>query len=158
MRPVELSTVIITLVIALIFQLYPWSGNGVILRPDFLLVITLYWLLRAPNLCNIGVIWLAGLMVDLSTGSLMGQYALSFTVTGFLGLLYQRRIVLFNKLQLAAYVISLLFVNRLLVLILKLFADNQNPGISYFLPIVTSMLLWQFMVLTFGALTRPKRH
>lgn len=157
MRNVTISTVVITLLIALIFQLYPWSGTGVTLRPDFLLVVTLYWLLRMPNVCNIGVIWLAGLMVDLSTGSLIGQHALSYAITGFLALMFQRRIVLFNKWQLASYVLVLLLVNRIIILGLKLFADNEHPGFAYFLPILTSMLLWQLMRMSFGALTKSKR-
>jgi rod shape-determining protein MreD len=157
MRHVDITTVIITLTIALIFQLYPWSGYGITLRPDFLLVVTLYWVLRAPNMCNVGVAWLAGLMVDLSTGSLLGQHALSFAFTAFLGLQYQRRLVLFNKWQLSAYVLTLLTVERIIVLILKIFADNDTPGFSYLLPILTSLLLWQLMIVIFGAPTRPKR-
>ncbi|EUJ11689.1 rod shape-determining protein MreD [Methylophilaceae bacterium 11] len=156
MRPANLTTVLLTLIVALTFQLYPWSGQGVILRPDFLLVITLYWVVRAPHLCNVGVAWFAGLIVDLSTGSLLGQHALAFAFTAFLALLYQRRLVLFNRWQLSVYVFALLFVERTLVLILKLFADNENPGLSYFWPVLTSIILWQFMVLMFGAPTRPR--
>ena len=157
MQRVSGMMVALTLFVGLILQLYPWSGKGIILRPDFLLVITLYWVLRAPNLCNVGIAWLAGLMVDLSTGSLLGQHALSFAFTAFLGLTYQRRLVLFNKLQLAVYVLALLITSRVIVLILKLFADNENPGWSYFWPIITSLVLWQAMVVTFGAPTRPSR-
>ncbi|HAF01700.1 MAG TPA: rod shape-determining protein MreD [Methylophilaceae bacterium] len=156
MRHVELTTVITTLAIALIFQLYPWSGYGITLRPDFLLVVTMYWILRAPNMCNVGVAWLAGLIVDLSTGSLLGQHALGYAFTAFLGLLYQRRLVLFNKWQLSAYVLTLLTTERFIVLILKLFADNEAPHMSYFLPILTNLILWQIMVMIFGAPTRPK--
>jgi len=157
MQRVNGMMVALTLLIALIFQLYPWSGKGIILRPDFLLVVTLYWVLRAPNLCNVGMAWLAGLLVDLSTGSLLGQHALSFAFTAFLGLTYQKRLVLFNKLQLAVYVLALLITSRVMVLILKLFANNENPGWSYLWPILTSLMLWQCMVIAFGAPTRPSR-
>jgi len=157
MQRVNGLMVALTLLAGLILQLYPWSGRGTILRPDFLLVVTLFWVLRAPNLCNVGIAWLAGLMVDLSTGSLLGQHALSFAFTAFLGLTYQRRLVLFNKLQLAAYVLALLIAARLIVLMLKLFADNEYPGWVYFWPIVTSLALWQCMVMVFGAPTRPSR-
>ncbi|OYY50279.1 MAG: rod shape-determining protein MreD, partial [Methylophilales bacterium 28-44-11] len=53
MRPVNITTVLLTLIVALTFQLYPWSGQGVILRPDFLFVVTLYWVIRAPHLINV---------------------------------------------------------------------------------------------------------
>jgi rod shape-determining protein MreD len=156
MRPVNLTTVLLTLIVALTFQLYPWSGQGVILRPDFLLVITLYWVIRAPHLINVGIAWFAGLIVDLSTGSLLGQHALAFGFAAFLALLYQRRLVLFNRWQLTVYVFALLITERAIVLMLKLFADNESPGLSYFWPVITSLILWQLMVLMFGAPTRPR--
>lgn len=157
MQRVNGMMIVLTLLAGLILQLYPWSGKGIILRPDFLIVVILYWVLRAPNLCNVGIAWLAGLVVDLSTGSLLGQHALSYAFTAYLGLTYQRRLVLFNKLQLAVYVLALLIASRIIVLILKLFADNENPGWSYFWPVITSLVLWQSLVFTFGAPTRPSR-
>ncbi len=156
MKPISFSTMLVTMLIALVFQLYPWSGSGIIVRPDFLLVVTIYWLLRAPNFCNIGLAWLAGLLVDLSTGSLMGQHSLSFALTAFVGLAYQRRLVLFNQWQMLSYVLFLFVLHRLIILVLKLFAGNQAPDWTYILPILSSLLLWKLMVVIFGDLTRHK--
>lgn len=158
MRQTSLFSIYITLLIALLCQLFPWIGQGIIFRPDFMLVVLLYWLLRAPNLCNVGTAWLAGLLVDLATGSLLGQHALSFAVTAFAALSYQRRLVLFNHWQLTAYVFLLLTIERVVMLLLKLFAGNENPGLHYFWPVITGLLLWQFMILIFGGLTRPKTN
>lgn len=156
MRPASLAIIYLSLLAALLCQLFPWVGQGIIFRPDFMLVVLLYWLLRVPNACNVGTAWLVGLLVDLATGSLLGQHALSFTLTAILGLLYQRRLVLFNTWQLAGYVFMLLVFERIAVLLLKLFAGNENPGWHYFWPILTSMLMWQGMVFIFGSITRPK--
>ncbi|WP_020167446.1 MULTISPECIES: rod shape-determining protein MreD [Methylotenera] len=156
MRPTSLVAVYTTLLIALLCQLFPWVGQGIIFRPDFMLIVILYWLLRAPHLCNIGTAWIAGLLVDLATGSLLGQHALSFTLVAFIGLSYQRRLVLFNPLQLLGYVFALLLFERVLMLLLKLFEGNDNPGLHYFWPVISGLLLWQLMILLFGAITRPK--
>jgi rod shape-determining protein MreD len=156
MKQISFTTVLVTMLVALVFQLYPWSGSGVIVRPDFFLVVTVYWLLRAPYFCNIGLAWLAGLLVDLSTGSLMGQHSLSFAITAFIGLTYQRRLVLFNQWQMLSYVTFLFVLQRVLILLLKLFAGNQSPDWTYILPIFSSLLLWKIMVFVFGDLTRHK--
>lgn len=156
MRHTSRFSVYLTLLIALLCQLYPWVGQGIIFRPAFMLVVLLYWLLRAPNLCNIGTAWLAGLLVDLATGSLLGQHALSFAITAYVAVSYQRRLVLFNGWQLAGYVLALLVIERVVILLLKVFAGNESPGMQYFLPIVAGLLLWQLMILMFGGLTRPK--
>lgn len=158
MKHAKFSTLLLTVVIALIFQLYPWSSDGLILRPDFLLVVSIYWLLSNPQQCNIGLVWFAGILVDMSTGSLLGQHAMSFAITAFLGLSYQRRIVLFSRWQMIGYVLILFSVQRLLILMLKLFADNESPGWSYMLPVVSDLMLWQLMTIVFGELTRPKQR
>lgn len=156
MRHTSLISVYLSLLLALLCQLFPWVGQGVIFRPDFMLVVILYWLLRAPNFCNVGTAWIAGLLVDLATGSLLGQNALSFSITAFIALSYQRRLVLFNTWQLVGYVAALLIFERVLILLLKLFEGNEAPGWHYFWPIMTGLLLWQLMILLFGSLTRPK--
>jgi rod shape-determining protein MreD len=158
MRHTSPISVYFSLLIALLCQLFPWVGQGIIFRPDFMLVVILYWLLRAPNLCNIGTAWFAGLLVDLATGSLLGQHALSFSITAFVALSYQRRLVLFNVWQLLGYVFALLVIERTVILVLKLFEGNDNPGWHYFWPIMTGLLLWQLMILIFGGLTRPKTN
>ncbi len=158
MRRTSPISVYLSLLTALLCQLFPWVGQGVILRPDFMLVVILYWLLRSPNLCNVGTAWFAGLLVDLATGSLLGQHALTFSVTAFVALTYQRRLVLFNTWQLLAYVFALLMIERVLILLLKLFEGNENPGFMYFWPVITGLLLWQIMILLFGSLTRPKTN
>lgn len=158
MKHVKFSTILLTFLIALVFQLYPWSSNGVIVRPDFLLVVGLYWLLYNPQLSNIGLLWFAGILVDLSTGSLLGQHGLSFAVTAFLGLTYQRRLVLFTSWQMVLYVLLLFCIQRMLILLLKLFADIQAPDMTYILPVFSDLILWQAMTMAFGELTRPKQH
>jgi rod shape-determining protein MreD len=154
---VRFSTFFFTMLVGLVFQLYPWSNSGIIIRPDFLLVIAIYWLLQAPYHCNIGWVWFAGLLVDLATGSLLGQHALAFSITAFLGLIYQRRLILFTPWQLYLYVLLLFGAQRVLIMLLKVFAGGEVPDWSYGLPVISDLILWQIMVLWFGALTRPKK-
>lgn len=145
-----------TLFLALLCQLFPWTGQGIIFRPDFMLVVLLYWLLRTPYLCNVGTAWVVGLLVDLATGSLLGQHALAFSLTAYIALSFQRRLVLFSVVQVASYVFALLVFTRITLLVLKLFAGHEAPSWHYFWPAVTSILLWQIMRMSFGSIASPK--
>ncbi len=156
MLPANNIMIYLSLLVALLCQLFPWTGQGIIFRPDFMLVVLLYWLLRAPNMCNIGAAWAVGLLVDLATSGLLGQYALAFTLTAYIGLSYQRRIVLFNQSQLVVYVFGLLLFERIVILVIKLLAGHENPGLHFFWPVLTSLLLWRVMTFIFGRITRPK--
>ncbi len=156
MQPVSRWIIYLTLLVALLCHLFPWEGRGIILRPVFMFVVLLYWVLRSPHLCNVGTAWVSGLLVDLATGSLLGQHALSFTLAAFAGVSYQRRLVLFNAWHLTGYVFLLILLERVVLLLLKLFAGNESPSWHYFWPVVTGMLMWQAMIFVFGAITKPK--
>lgn len=140
--------VYLTLLLALLFQLLPWSGTSLMLRPEFLLLTVLYWTLRAPHLCNIGTAWFAGILMDLISGGLFGQFALAYTLTSYIAVTYQRRLALFDIWQQAGYVFLLLLLAQLTTLIMKVFAGGELFGWQYFLPSITGILLWLFMMLS----------
>ena len=146
MRPVSLSFIYLTLFAAYLLYLLPWAGFGLLLRPDFVLLVLLYWMLRAPHLCNVGTAWIMGLLIDVASGSFFGQYALAYTITAFFAIQYQRRLVLFNSMQQAGYVFLLLLVSQVVLLVIKLMAGNALPGWGYFLSSLTGILLWQLLV------------
>jgi rod shape-determining protein MreD len=147
MHPSNLKSVYLSLILAFICLLLPWSGVALQARPDFLLLVIIFWLIRAPNLCNIGTAWFVGLFVDLATGGTFGQYALAYTVTAFFAVIYQRRLVLFNGTQQLFYVFLLLITAQIILLILKTFAGAQSLGWAYFLPSITGVLLWKIAVM-----------
>lgn len=149
MHPSKLKSIYLSLLLAFICLLLPWSGFSLKLRPDFLLLTIIFWLIRAPNLCNVGTAWFAGLFVDLATGGIFGQYALAYTVTAFFAVMYQRRLVLYSGTQQLIYVFFLLITSQVTLLILKIFGGIQFSGWTYFLPSITGVLLWRIAV-TFG--------
>jgi rod shape-determining protein MreD len=153
----KLKSIYLSLLAAFICMLFPWSGLALSLRPDFMLLVILFWLLRAPNQCSVGTAWFMGLWVDLATGGIFGQYALAYTITTFFAVIYQRRLVLFSSTQQLVYVFSLLFLSQLILLVLKTFAGKEFLGRSYFLPSITGVLLWQLAV-TFGLNTGRHSH
>ena len=148
MRSANSKLIFISFLLAFICHLMPWSGLALWLQPEFMFLVLIYWLLRAPYLCNVGTAWFVGLAVDLATGSLLGQHALVYAFTAFLAVSYQRRLTLFNVWQQAAYVLVLLLVERGLLFVLKIFSGGENPGWPYFAACVSGLLLW--LVISFS--------
>ncbi|MDD2832515.1 MAG: rod shape-determining protein MreD [Methylotenera sp.] len=147
MRTTDLKSIYLSLLAAFIFTLLPWAGVGLLLRPDFVLLTLIFWILRAPHQCNIGTAWFMGLWVDLATGGIFGQYALAYTATSFVAVIYQRRLVLFNNMQQLVYVLALLIISQLVLLTLKTFAGNESLGWVYFVPSLTGVFLWQAAII-----------
>ena len=142
----NLKIIYFSLVIAFICLLFPWSGLALQLRPDFLLITIILWLIRAPNLCNVGTAWVAGLFVDIATGGIFGQYALAYTITAYCAVVYQKRLVLFNHTQQLLYVFLLLVISQITLLILKAFSGIPLFNWAYFSPSFTGVLLWRTAV------------
>lgn len=148
MHPSKLKFIIFSLFCAYIFLLLPWSSFALKIRPDFMLLVIIFWLIRAPNLCNVGTAWFVGLFVDLATGGIFGQYALAYTVTAFFAVSYQKRLVLFNGTQQLFYVFLLLLTSQVILLILKTFSGAHFMGWLYFMPSFMGVLLWFIAVLS----------
>ncbi|MDP3088016.1 MAG: rod shape-determining protein MreD [Methylotenera sp.] len=150
MHPSKLKSIYLSIILAFICLLLPWSGIALKIRPDFMLLVIIFWLIRAPNLCNVGTAWFVGLFVDLATGGIFGQYAMAYTVTAFFAVSYQRRLVLFNGTQQLFYVFLLLLISQVILLILKTFTGAQFIGWAYFLPSLTGVLLWFIATIVLG--------
>lgn len=146
----NIFAVYLTLFLAFIVNLLPWFGQGISWRPDFVLLVLIFWVIRAPQLCNIGVAWFAGLLMDLATGGLFGQFALAYALTTFFAANYQRRLVLYNIWQQAAYVFVLLMLSQLTILMLKLFTGHDVPSWHYFFPSIMGIILWQIYMVASG--------
>lgn len=148
MRSANRKLIYCTLLVAFVLYLLPWEGFGLLARPDFVLLALIFWMLRAPHLCNVGTAWMVGLLIDLASGGLFGQYALAYAITAFVAVNYQRRLVLFSDWQLSGYVFLLLLLTQVSLLVMKLLAHGALPGWSYFLPSLSSVLLWQIAVVS----------
>lgn len=132
------SRIYLTLVLAFVLQIMPWS---VWLRPEFVLLTLLYWLLRSPHLCGIGTAWVVGVLIDLMAGVLFGQHALAFTLTAFLALFYQRRLILFTNLQQTGYLFLLLLFNQSVMVLLQAYTGEHHL-LSFLVSSVISLAIW----------------
>jgi len=148
MQPASRKEIYLSLLAAFVCYLLPWSGFGLLLRPDFVLVLLLFWMLRAPHLCNVGTAFTLGLAVDLANGALVGQHALVYVIAAFFAVQYQRRLVLFSEWQQAGYVLVLLLLSQIVMLVLKLLFGHGLPGWGYFLASISGLVLWQVLVIT----------
>ena len=146
MPVIKRHTIYLSLLFALILQILPWSGLALQLRPDFVLLTLIYWILRAPQLSNIGTAWFVGIIIDIVTGGLFGQNALAYALCAFFAVIYHRRLALFNIWQQAGYVFALLVLTQGTLLVLKLFAGGESPGWNYFWPCLTGIVLWQIII------------
>ena len=156
LKPAKTGFIVFTLMVALLINLLPWTGWGLWVRPDFVVLVLLYWCIDQPRKIGFGIAWLLGLLMDVSDGSLLGQHALAYTLVAYAGIVLHRRVQRFSITPQALQVVPLLLLNDVIVLLIRLIAGSDFPGYWYFFGSVIGGLLWPALSFLLKLPQRPR--
>ena len=140
--PVKPIYIALTLLAALMINLLPLTGWVLVLRPDFVALVLLYWGIHQPRKVGFLPAWLLGLAMDVADGSLFGQHALAYSVMMFAAIALHRRVSMFDKRHQILHILPILLIMQLIVLGVREAAGGEFPGWWYFLASITGALLW----------------
>jgi rod shape-determining protein MreD len=140
LRPVRVSTIVLSLVGALVLDFLPWTDLRLV--PDFVALVLAFWCVRQPRLVGLGVAWSVGLLSDAGNGVLLGQHALSYSVLAFVSIWLSRRILWFPLPQQVLHVAVLLLVSEAVVVLVRLAAGHAFPGWSLLVGPLLGAVLW----------------
>lgn len=148
------GVILITLGAALILTILPLPQWADEFRPQWMALTLIYWALALPTRVGISWAWGVGLVLDIITGTVLGQHALSLSVPVYLVLELHRRIRVFPTLQQTMSVWVLLLVERLLSLWIHGATGQPTPTLAYWIPTFVGMLLWPWVSILLGNLSR----
>ncbi len=131
--------------VALILAISPGPDWAEQFRPDWVGLVLIYWCMAVPQRVGVGTGWLAGLILDVLNGALLGQYALAKSVIAFLTVRFHLQLRMFPRWQQAASVLLLIAINYLLVLWARALAGEAPASWSYWTPSIVSMLIWPWL-------------
>ncbi len=154
--PVKPAFIILTLIIAALLNMMPWSGWLAWLRPDFVALVVLYWVIEQPRRVGFTAAFTLGLLMDVAEGALLGQHALSYSILVFAGIALNRRVRMFSLTSQVVHVIPLLLVNDLIVLGIRILAGADFPGYRYFLGSFIAGALWPLVSVMLKLPQRPR--
>ncbi len=154
-RHVNNWTIINSVVGALFLNSLPWEGIGLMLRPDFVAVVLLYWCTHKPLRIGVGLSWMVGILADVGDASLLGQHALSYTVLAFGGVMLSRRIRMFDLREQTTQVFIVITLTYLVYALVHWLVSGDFVPV-YFLGCVTSMLLWVPVSLLFQSVRQRR--
>ncbi|MGA7181668.1 MAG: rod shape-determining protein MreD [Thiobacillaceae bacterium] len=121
--------ILLTLLLALAMKLMPWSGSGLALRPDFLLVVLLIWAQKRPTLVGMALAWPLGLLADIQDGVVLGQHALGYVVGVFLVQYLQRRLMQFALPFQAMHIFVILLLVEVVTLVIG-WTSGKTPQLG----------------------------
>jgi rod shape-determining protein MreD len=157
MLPAGPLFIALSLLAALLLDWLPWSGIWLVLRPNFVALVLLYWCTHKPYRIGIGIAWMMGILSDVADASLFGQHALAYAVLAFGGIVLHRRVQMFDLRQQTMQVFPLLLASYAIYAAIH-WQLNGYVAWEYFIGSVTTTLLWAPLTLLLQALRRPSRN
>ena len=151
------ATILMTFVVALLLQIVALPEWAQLVRPDWVTLVLIYWCIALPERVGVVIAWLAGLMLDVAHGALLGQNALTLAIVAFLAIRLHQRIRLYPMWQQAVSVLLLVTLHLMLVLWIKGAIGQSAETWAYWLPAITSMLVWPPAFIVLRGLRRGYR-
>jgi rod shape-determining protein MreD len=156
LMPVKPTFIVTTFIAAAVLNMMPWTGLAGWLRPDFVALVVLYWVIEQPRHVGFTAAFTLGLLMDVAEGTLLGQHALSYTILAYAGIALNRRVRMFSPLSQMVHIIPLLLVNDLIVLGVRLLAGGDFPGYRYFYGSFVGGALWPLASVLLKLPQRPR--
>jgi rod shape-determining protein MreD len=148
---------LLSFLVALMLSMLPLPHWATPYRPEWVALVLIYWCLAIPERVGVGIGWFMGLILDVSSGAILGQYALSHAAVAFVALKLHQRVRVFPMWQQAMTVMFLIIMHQVIVLWIKGIIGQQINTLTYWLPSVVSMLLWPWLYILLRDLRRRFR-
>ena len=146
--------VILSLAAALFLSILPMPSFAEELRPEWVTLTLIFWTLTLPD--RVGVFWAfcVGLVLDVATGTLLGQHALGLSVVVYLAVTLHQRVQIYPLWQQTLFVWVLLLVERLLSLWVLGATGQPTPTLIYWAPTFLGLILWPWLSVVLSDLAR----
>ncbi len=142
---------------ALILAVLPfpqWLAWG---RPEWVLLVLVYWVIALPQRVGLITALLLGLMLDIVEGAVMGQNAFALVVVALLASLLYQRFRVFSLAQQSAVVFVLAGLNQMICQWVQNLEGAGANTLMFLLPAISSALLWPFVLHLLRGLRRLYR-
>jgi len=147
--------ILFTLLLALMLTIMPMPITVDNFRPDWVLIVTIYWSMALPNKVNIFTAWILGFIIDVLLGSVLGVHAAAMAIVVYISAANYQKIRNFSLWQQALIVGVLAALYNLLTFWMEHFLTQVPFLISYLYPVLTTLVVWPW---AFLLLRKIRRH
>jgi rod shape-determining protein MreD len=144
--------VLLSALVALALAVLPLPALLESLRPDFLVVVVLYWSIEAPRAGGLSLAFFAGLALDVINGVVLGQHALALTLMSAWATHLRLRIRVFSMLTQCLTIFALLTGYQFVLFWIDGATGNPVTTFSRWLAPVIGAFLWPLLVALLGKL------
>ncbi len=146
--------IFVTFVAALLLTVFPLPESLSLLRPQWYTLVLIYWVLALPHRIGVGIAWSLGILVDVLTGTLLGQHALTLSIIAFVTLKQYQTIRLSPMWQQSLTILGLLLLEKLLHLWVIGAFSRITSDWRFWLSLLIGALFWPWIYLILRDLQR----
>lgn len=141
--PFALFTFMTTVGVAMILRSMLLMPSADEFNPDWVMLVLIYWSIALPERFGVFTAFCVGLLTDVLTGRLLGQYALIYAVISYFAIKQHRRLRQFPMPQQCMFVLLCLLGEQSLVLVIESMQATANRlPFSFWYSVVTGALVW----------------
>lgn len=148
--PFKYCRIMFSFVFAWILTIIPLPPSLQYFRPEWVMLFLIYWALREPRLVGVATGFCIGLFMDVLTGGVLGQYALSLSLIVYLTQLFKHRIRVFPFWYQAIVVLVLIGFGQLSLLMVQWLIGHPPASLKYWFSTIASLLVWLGMYRVFN--------
>ncbi|MGD9842076.1 MAG: rod shape-determining protein MreD [Steroidobacteraceae bacterium] len=149
--------VLFSTVAALLLTIVPLPHLLSLGRPDWLLLLVIYWSLNAPFVAGLTYAWICGLIIDALIGTLIGQHALAYVLVATIAQHFQFRIRVFPVLHQAFVVLLLVLTYHFMLFWIDGIVGTAFSSWLRWLPALIGALLWPLLMALLNTSSRNIR-
>ncbi len=138
----------LSFLVALALSILPLPDWILSIQPLWLVLVIVYWIMAMPHRISVGIAWVLGLLLDVLYGTLLGEHALALCVVAFFAQRLHRQIRMFPLMQQACCIFILVIIYQALLLWIQGVLGQLGNNLYWFwVPAITSMLIWPWFVM-----------
>ena len=153
-RPRGRLVILASFLVAFMLTAMPLPDWAQIWRPFWVAMVLMYWCMALPNRVGPGTAWFLGLLIDVLQGTLLGMNALGFALIAYLVQNSYQRLRVYPLTQQSVAVGLFLGIYLLLSLWIRGVSDDPKISWNYWMPMITSMLLWPWLFIVLRDMRR----
>lgn len=149
--------ILITFAAALILSVYPLPLGWRWWRPEFVLLLVIYWISVFPLTISFFFLCGVGLFQDLLEGVPLGQHSLSLIIVAYICVLSYQRVRNFGVWKEAGWIFVLVGLAQLPENWVQSMGGRPLTGLLFLAPALTSALVWPIFRGILDSVTRHYR-
>lgn len=136
--------IVASFIVALVLSVYPLPLGLRWWRPEFVLLVAIYWMSVFPETISLFFLCAVGLFQDLLESVPLGQHGLSLIIVAYICIQSYQRVRNFALWKEAGWVFILVGVEQLSSNWVQGLAGRPLSGLIFLAPAITSALVWPF--------------